>query len=196
MMATAISYPALPSGLGATVIQANALTVPANEYKLIDWHAAQNWVSKHGRGLFQNFPGGKDAHPNWTFYLRSDLTGSTSSQKSLVGIQVTQKRFQRSALNTTYMSTDSFPAEAYEVKVNIWHYATITLTNGSSYPEVLWSGAGTTVPSDPETIDFLTLATTYELVYEALAFLFKQNAAAAPTYEPMMAAIAGLSPLD
>lgn len=193
-MATAMVLPGLPSGLGTTIIQANALNIPAAEYTPLDWTSAQRRVNELGRGLFIDFPGGKNPDTSWLFFTRTDMTGSNASQKTLMGVRLRSVGGSRSALNVADMDYKPFPTIRKTIQVYLWHHVEVTLTNGSKYGDVQLSIAGATVMVDPETGQLIVPTSGYEAIYEALGMLLKPVAAGAPGWTPAYAGLAGLNP--
>jgi hypothetical protein len=193
-MATAMILPGLPSGLGSTVIQANAILVPAGDYTLLDWNSAQRLVNETGRGFFPDMPNGNTPNPAWQFYTRTDMTGASAAQKTLVGINRRTLTGTRKALNTTTMTYGEFPGDRRRIDVYVWHSVEVTLTNGAKYADVSLSKAGATVFIDPETRQYIVPTNGYQTIHEAMAFLLKPVAAGAPLYDPAYAALAGLNP--
>lgn len=193
-MATSIVLPALPSGLGSTIIQANALSIPVGEYTQIDWYTAQRRVADMGKQYFPDFPMGKNPDTSWTFFTRTDMTGASAGQKTILGVQVRTIGANRSALNPTSMITANFPTTRKIVRVFMWHVVEFTLTNGAKYLDVQLSITGATVFVDPETGQLLTPTNGYQAVYEALSLLLKPVAAGAPLWDPAFASLAGLNP--
>lgn len=193
-MAVTATLPGLPSGLGATVIQSNALTIPAGEYTQIDWATAQKIANDNGRDLYVNMPNGKVADPNWRFYIRADMTGTTGSQKTLIAVQARTVPGKRGALNTTTMQTTEFKAQRRHLTIHAWHIAEVTLTNLAVYLDVVYSSVSHTVLLSPESGIYIAITNGYQSFYEACSLLFKPVAASAPVLDPLYAALAGLSP--
>lgn len=194
-MAVTAVLSASPVTLGATVIQANAFNLPAGDYVIIDWKTAQRRVDQVGRAKFTGFPGSKTEDPNVFFLTRTDITGVNSSNKTIVAIWVTSQTQERAALNTSTMVNASFLAGRTIEKVCAWHFVEVTLTNGSKYSDVLLTQISVQLAVNPETNEFLAVTSEYQRVYECLAFLLKQNAGAAPTWEPFYTAASGTIPV-
>lgn len=194
-MTTTIDYPGNPVDNGATVIQANALTLVAGDYDDYTWEAAQRWVSQIGKDYFDHFPTDKTPNPNWIFYIRSDMIGSQSGQKTLIGVELVTKKANRSALNTTTMVSASFPTQRILVRVLFWHVNVITLTNGTTFSDVSLSGVMQTVHRDPEGMSWLLETDSWQMLQEAAGFCWKPVAASAPSSDPLMKIISGEHPL-
>jgi hypothetical protein len=193
-MATAMTLPGLPSGLGATIIQASTVLLPAGDYTPIDWYAAQRLVSEVGRQMFSEFPNGNTPNPSWQFYTRADMTGSNASQKTLVGIYRRSINGERKSLNASTMVYGSFPTIRKRISVSVWHTVEVTLTNGSKYWDVSISGAGATVFVDPETGQLILPTNGYQALHEALGLLLKPVAGSVPLWDPAYAGLAGINP--
>lgn len=190
---TTATLPGLPTGLGATVIQANAISLQTGDYTDLSWDEAQKRVRTLGKQFFLDFPSGvKD--PNWRFYTRKDMASASASQSTIIGIRTRVVSVTQKALNTTTMVTGSFPASRTLVEVFAWHYCEVTLTNGSKYGDVILSKASVTVLQDPETSALLSPTNGYQAVYEAVDMLLKPVAASAPLWDPTYAIISGVNP--
>lgn len=195
MVATAALL-ALPTSLGASIIQANAFNVPTGDYALIDWNTAQRRVDQIGRDMFYSFPGKSSVDPNIQFYSRTDVLGANAAAKTIVAIKVTNRKTVHSAIKTADMTRQSVDAGSLIERVDAWHYVMTTLTNLSTYTKPVWVGIGMEELTDPESsgIALLAITNSYQRLYEAMAFIIKQNAAGAPTFEPFQAAISGMTP--
>jgi len=194
-MATSATLLALPTTLGATLIQANAFNIPTGDYVIIDWKIAQRRVDQYGRAKFTGFPGGKVEDPNVMFLTRTDISGVTANNKTLVAIWVTGQTQDRSAMNTTTMTLAEFLAGRTIERVATWHFVEVTLTNGSKYSDVKYTQILTQALMDPENGAFIEITNEYQALYECLSFMLKQNAAGAPTWEPFHAACSGTIPI-
>lgn len=183
-----------PVTLGATIIQANAFNIPAGDYVMIDWKTAQRRVDQVGRDKFTGFPGGKTEDPNVMFLTRTDITGVNSSNKTIVAIWVTAQSRNANAMNTTSMSLQEFLQNHIIERVATWHFVEVTLTNGSKYGDVKYTQILSQALVNPEDQSMIAITSEYYCLYECLAFLLKQNAAGAPTWEPFYNAISGTLP--
>jgi hypothetical protein len=195
MVATAALL-ALPSTFGATIIQANAFNVPAGDYVPISWNTAQRRANQVGRELFYAFPGQANEDPNTLFYSRSDVTGVNSAAKTIVAVKVTSRMTTHPSIRTTDMTKQSVEAGSLIERVDAWHYEQTTLTNTSTYTKPVWVSMGMEELTDPESsgVALLPITNGYQRLYEAMCFILKQNAGAAPTLEPFQNAISGLTP--
>jgi hypothetical protein len=193
-MATSCALPGLPTGLGATTIQASTILIPTNEYQSLTWASAQRKVKEIGSSYFNDFPTGKDEDPNWQFYTRADMGGSNATQKTIIGMQTRTVPGNRSALNTTTMVSSVFSTLKKIIVANVWHFAEITLTNGSKYWDVQLSAVKATILVDPETGAILVPTSAFQAVHEALGMVLKPVAGAVPVWDPAYAALGGLNP--
>jgi hypothetical protein len=194
-MPFSMTLPGLPSGLGATIIQANAILLPAGDYIQLDWGQVQRIVNAAGPSMFPEIPRGAQPNPSWVFYTRTDMSGATASQKTIVGVKNRVIASNRKALNTSTMVYGEFPTKRNRIDVYAYHAVEATLSNGAKYADVSLSLAGSTVFSDPETQQLVVPTNGYQAIHEAMAFLLKPVAAGAPVWDPAYAAIAGVLPV-
>lgn len=197
-MAVTAALPGLPSGLGATIIQASTLLLPASEYVPIDWNVAQRIVDNSKlRANFSQFPGklkNGQTNPDWAFYARSDMSGTSSPKKTLVGILARVIGGTKSVFNTTLNGPVVFPTKKVEYTVYVWHYVNVTLTSGSVYTDVQLSCVTATILYDPESGDILAPTSGYQAIHEALGLVIKPVAGTVPLFDPAYAGVSGQNP--
>lgn len=194
-MATAV-YPGLPTSFGGTIIQASTLLLQQSDYVPISWDSVRRIVAADPQA-FVDIPRTKAADPNWTFYIRKDMTGTLSSQRTLVGIRYRSISKTRSVLNTSLaQAATSFKTLAHMISSYAWHVAEVTLASGEKFNDVTLSTVGATVMIDPDTKAVLAPTSGYLAIHEALGFILKPVAASVPTWDPAYAAIAGMNPSD
>jgi hypothetical protein len=193
---TTISYPSDPVVNGATLIQSTTfLPVAADYEKVSDWSTVQRLAGQKTNKL-RNFPLSKLADPTWTFYVRNDLTGGSTTDRNLLGIQLIESKVQDETFSATAGGRLIVPTQEYFMVVNNWYPKRKTLTTGEIITRWHLDGGFKTFSTDPEDgniMDDDVLA--YRALEEALGFLQKRVAAGPPTMVPATNIIGGSYPL-
>jgi hypothetical protein len=190
-MATTSILPALPSGLGSTVVQANALILQANDYVPVSWSRAQQFVKDNGGGtVYAGFPVATKEDTTISFYMRGDLATAEAPKVTLAMVKSAANAMSKSPTG----GTTSIKSTRITVSISLWHWVDVTLTDGSKFSDVLRSDAGMTVLRDPETNAIMIPTNGYQQLHETTSFIMKPVAAGAPVYDPLYAAVVGLNP--
>jgi hypothetical protein len=191
---TTVATPGLPSDLGGTIIQANALNLPAGtEYDRVDSIDIVKRVRELGYKL-PDFPQNAANDPTWNFFQRIDMAAADTMSATIVGVHVRKQSLERFVKDPSTGRDLTYVARKLLVDVHTWHFATVTLTGGGVYPDALHSIAGATILIDPETSAIIVITNQYQFTYEALSLLLKPVAAGAPLWTPAYASLIGRNP--
>lgn len=195
-MASTAVLPAIPTSFGGTLIQANALTLPAGtEYELVDFNTARATLRILGEALFPEFPfTAKQPDPNVSYYRRKDVLTSAAPAATIVAVhrRITSSR---RAVNSGAVNGVQYSVVKITVTVTAWHVMEITLGDlTSKILEGLVTKSAFTAVRDPETASVLIPTSGYLTLLETNGFILKPVAAGAPTYEPFYAAAIGSNP--
>lgn len=194
-MASSAVLPALPTSYGATIIQANALSLPAaTEYEQVTFEAARESLLLLGQDLFPEFPfSAKSAPANTTFYSRKDIVTAAAPSSTIASVRRRTSTGNRKP-NSTVSSNSYTTVTKVDVLVKMWHIVEVTLTDGTKIVDGLLSTAGFMALRDPETAAILIPTSGYLAQLEAQSLLLKAVAAGAPTYDPFYAGVLGRNP--
>lgn len=186
-MAYTFAYRGLPTTLGSTVVQANALISEVNSFvskSAIEVHQIVDPV----RGKYFSFPGAKE-YPLWQFYIREDLAGSDAIFRTIAAIKVTKVKEVNVLSDATSLRRYNRDEFSYIVEVRVWDHISGTGTNGEVTNKIAFHSVTDTMFEDPELRILAVPANAYQGIHQCLSFLLKPVAAGAPLWTPMQTAI-------
>jgi hypothetical protein len=193
-MTTTISFPSDPVTNGATEIQTTNFALVAADYSLISWGSAQQYINGKGQRI-QYFPKTGVEDPNWTFYIRKDMSGSNASLRNLIGVHVVKENSQINAFSGALAKQVAIPIQTQRIEVYNWHPATITLTDGTVVTRIMCAFASYYVVVDPESGGLLFGDGSHRVLTEAIGFMLTPVAANKPVNTPALNALSGINPL-
>jgi len=193
-MATTYVVDALPTSWGATIIQANALSIPSGAYEAITHDKLKSVLG----GTITDYLGlpQQKAGPEWEFYARSNMTGVDVIHRTIVGFR--RIKVQKNKKSSVASSSDQ-PAVAKISHIfyqYTWHSSTLTLDVGPVLLDIYHGGHVIQVDQDPANGDLIVPTNAYQCVHEGLGFFLKPVAAGAPTWDRAYALVSGSNPMN